>query len=692
MILSYWRSIGYVATEFPKGFATKLLTFFGDNKMKLRNKFLIGILCLALALPAIASVQIRLGVSQDAYIQMDTPNTNYDGEWLVARKEPVDQSRKIYIQFDFSNYSGSVLDIDNFEFFHSSYFRPRAGTVYLISGNDADNWNEATITWNNAPGNDVSSSTGFLNNDDFTATFIGNVAAPAANTAQTVGLVWDNETLKHEVINKLNSGSRKVTFAIVRTTDRIVSYASKENVTSTVHPIRMDITVDGIDGKMIAEPESREVYYDSQILETSGEVARAGYNSDPYFDGNLVLAFKLPELPSGKVISSATFNFFYIQHASQRNWPNNDLYALPYVNGSQTPVTFADYYVGTGDTGNIKITANVLDTSGPGYQKGKWLGSDATSKLLAAYLQQQYENGAVAGDWVKLRFSPLQMMTYHQNHNLFGPNALDELNKPYISYQLADASEGYWKVLSFETMESILDGGIADPNVAEGYLGASNQETMALWLPFQLPALDAGEYVSEVMFSADLSNPYMFPGRYFDIDLYGLPYRSTTSLQASDYWLGAYSVLPEEGLNGTPIASSVTEDYIYSQPSRWQLDEEGSLRAACYINEQLGSGATSSDYGFFRMNPRYDHLYYTRQMINNPDIAVRVANAAPSCPAEAPETEYACPLIGYTNPELPNPYPVGDLDGDCMVTLADLQIMFEDWLVCYAEPASYYCP
>jgi len=593
----------------------------------------------------------------------------------------------VYIQFDVSQYAGTVLDINNFQFnFNAAY--ARNAQAYLITGEGADNWDETTITWNNAPGNDTASPAFFLNSGGFTSTLIGSTEGTVAGNV-TVGFIWQDQAAKDAVIAALNTGDRKVTIAFGRnSTSRFAQYACKE-LMPTYHPIRMDMTFDTLElvgNKMIAQPESREVYSGGEVVDpavTDPETARLGYCSatDLLWDGNLILAFKLPALPAGKVVSSASLSWLYLGHGS-RTGPTHDLYGLNYKPAATNPVvTAADYYLGTSDAAATKISGNVTDFNAA----GQWLGTGAESKLLAAYIQAQYKNGAVQNDWILLRLNPISAMNLYVLHTIKGPNAVDPASRPFIEFEFADASEGYWKALNVSPVH--IDPNGINTSQVNYYVGATtvnnSQQTIDLLVPFAFPQLAAGEYVGGVSFVSEISNPYQFPGRYFDIDLYGLAYRSSATAQSSDYWVGPYSVLPAEGLNGTPIASKITEGMM-TQPATLVLSEEGSQRAANYINAQKAAGATASSYGFFRLNPRYNALYFTRQMFSYPEVAVRVTTAAPAV-LPTPATEYACPTIGYLD------YPVADEDGDCQVTLADLKIVVGRWLECFAEPASYYC-
>ncbi|MFI4911572.1 MAG: DNRLRE domain-containing protein [Sedimentisphaeraceae bacterium JB056] len=653
--------------------------------MKSRIIFLISIICLFLAGPVLAEETITIDVAQDAAIKSASPNTNLNGDWLF-----ISPDNKAYIQFDFSQYAGTVLSIANLEFnFNASY--ARNAQIYLITGDGADDWDESTITWNNAPGNDTSSTAYYLNDATFTATLLGSIEQPASGGSSTVGFLWDNEALKTNLINELNTGDRKATLAFSRnSTSRFAQYACKENV--GYHPVRIDATFDTLalaGNRMTAEPETREVYAAGEVIDTATEdpeTARIAFTSTgiPLYDGNLILAFKLPALPAGKVISSATFNWFYVGHGS-RAYPAHDLYGLPFKTAASTPVLNTDFYVGANDTAALRIATDVTDFDA----QGQWQMTNTESKRLAAYLQAQYDNGAVENDWALLRFNPVSMMNLYVLNTIKGPNASDPTLRPYIELEFADASEGYWKPVTVSTdAANIIASGVttAQPDF---YVGSTTVDdtTQAIEaiFPFEFPELASNEYVNAVAFAIEASNPYGFPGRYFDIDMYGLDYRSSSSFESSDYFVGAYALLPAEGLNGTPISSALTEDYVSSQPAMVGLDADASSRAACYINAQKAAGATSSDYGFFRLNPRYVTLWYTRQVFSTPELAVRVVTTQPTC-LPTPDTEYACPMIGYED------YPVSDQDGDCMVTLADLKLVLSGWLTCTAEPASYYCP
>ena len=219
--------------------------------MKSRELFLIGIklyMCLFICSAAIGE-QLVINVSKNAYVDQSLPDNNFDGaEVLIAQRDPY--GKKIYLEFNVSHLTEPISDITTLEFDYAGSYG-RYGQAYLITGPSADNWQQSTITWNNAPANNTSNAIGFLED----AVYIGQVDITGYNEFGTVELIWDANGAKEKVVNQLNSGSRTATIAVSRNGDRSVQYHSKE-AQGDIHPIRMvvelghygnpDITNDGI--------------------------------------------------------------------------------------------------------------------------------------------------------------------------------------------------------------------------------------------------------------------------------------------------------------------------------------------------------------------------------------------------------------------------------------------------------------
>lgn len=207
--------------------------------MKLRRLFFtVTTLYISfLVCSATIAEQLILNVSQNAYVDQNQPDDNFDGtEILIAQRDP--QGEKIYLQFNLSNLVEPICDITAFEFDYAGNYG-RYAQVYLITGETADNWQQSTITWNNAPANNTSHAYEFLEN----AVYIGQVDITEYNEFGTVNIIWSANASKDAVINKLNSDSRVATIAISRNGDRSVQYYSKE-AQGDIHPIRMTVEFD----------------------------------------------------------------------------------------------------------------------------------------------------------------------------------------------------------------------------------------------------------------------------------------------------------------------------------------------------------------------------------------------------------------------------------------------------------------
>jgi hypothetical protein len=318
----------------------------------------------------------------------------------------------------------------------------------------------------------------------------------------------------------------------------------------------------------------------------------------------------------------------------------------------------------------------------------RWVSSDISSHLLAWFLHDQYSTGWDANDYVLLRFNGVLLSNAYTHHDIFSPRYYDPNYRPYIEYELVDANEGNWRLVTLGTPTTIVDTGVlADPPGSLGCfdIGGAVYKNAELMLPFQFPQLQSGEYIREVELSGIWGGRSRSAG--FDADLYGLPYRSGTAFVSSDYWVGPYA--PQTGdvpnmNSGTPLESDVFGGFAISAGQEWSLGSEGLLRMACYMNDLKTAGATSSDYGFLRFGERFDFYNYQRNSISDFTMWAKVATIAPSCPG-VPDTEGAC--LGYDNPDGLS----ADTDGDCMVTFQDMAVMAERWMQCAAVPASN-CP
>lgn len=120
------------------------------------------------------SITTTEGNGADSYIRSsflnDAANVNFGSESIIAVKHDTGlpgNNRKGYIRFDLTSITDPIVDASlGLIYAWRSGDRPANPSTYyvygLIDGHPGENWNESTITWNNAPANDRNSAGGFL--------------------------------------------------------------------------------------------------------------------------------------------------------------------------------------------------------------------------------------------------------------------------------------------------------------------------------------------------------------------------------------------------------------------------------------------------------------------------------------------------------------------------------------------------
>jgi len=122
--------------------------------------------------------------------------------------------------------------------------------------------------------------------------------------------------------------------------------------------------------------------------------------------GEMVVQFILPDL-GGDSISSANI-LASLKAETWQAWGNIDVYGVRY--SSASAVALSDYAPFSDSAGNGSKIADDFYVSGTGTALYEIFNTDATADTaLAAWLTAQYAGGAVAGDYVFLRFQPDHM-------------------------------------------------------------------------------------------------------------------------------------------------------------------------------------------------------------------------------------------------------------------------------------------
>ncbi|WP_458628303.1 choice-of-anchor Q domain-containing protein [Winogradskyella sp. PC D3.3] len=180
----------------------------------------------------------------------------------------------------------------------------------------------------------------------------------------------------------------------------------------------------------------------------------------------------------------------------------------------------------------------------------------------------------------------------------------------------------------------------------------SNNKTSAI-IPFQIPALAQNERLT----SATLNFHLLQSGGNLahKVDLYGLPYRSSSTILSTDYYAGVYD---------TDQTSTAIEDNIIDLNSlQGNLQSSSSQNIVNYINNQLDNGAVTGDFIFFRFSLDYngsgnynywdiasqDHTTPSYRPVLNFDTALTLGKAYNSNTDEIIKIEHSTVSI-YPNP------------------------------------------
>lgn len=261
---------------------------------------------------------------QDAEIHRNSPTVNYGALTAVQVRYDTDPS-KGYVQFDASG-QGVVCGIKSFKMF-STYEYGRSASFYLIKGSGADSWDEDTLTWNNAPGNDANSADGFLNDGACTNIYLGINESVSQNT--TAWFLWDSEEAKDALVHELNTGDRKATIAFCRNGDRLVKVASTENGTNAM---RMDLWMMP-DSRILSAIKDAEIKKNAPTTNYGSAITvKAQRDTDPskgYVQFSASGCGVITNISSLSMVSTHQYGraatFYLISGSNADNWLENQI-------------------------------------------------------------------------------------------------------------------------------------------------------------------------------------------------------------------------------------------------------------------------------------------------------------------------------------------------------------------------------
>ncbi|WP_139957576.1 T9SS type A sorting domain-containing protein [Flavicella sediminum] len=344
------------------------------------------------------------------------------------------------------------------------------------------------------------------------------------------------------------------------------------------------------------------------------------------FTTSAIIPFKLPVRPSGKLVTSANLKV-HVNYGREWITSNVDLYGLTY--NSASTIYAANHY----DNAYPDATAGATEIEDNYFAKNVAAGNLDSARFeetntsgdaaLVAYLNAQYDAGAVAGDYVFLRLNVDNPATTGAHY--FGVDDGSTANAPTLTIVIEEAEVTPTTTFNVNpTGDGII---VNTANLAEGAsnpwlggnsidgttvlkVGASdpggNPNTTNAILPFQLPNRPEGKLVASANLKINVA--YLRHWISSDIDLYGLPYNASNAISPSNFYDGTYP-------DATETATGIQDAYFVrdtggTEPTGTEIltdrevnsDTSGDAALASYLNAQYDAGAEEGDYVFLRLS------------------------------------------------------------------------------------------
>lgn len=329
-----------------------------------------------------------------------------------------------------------------------------------------------------------------------------------------------------------------------------------------------------------------------------------------------IMPFQLPVRPPGKLVVAASLSV-HVNYGREWILSNVDLYGLPY-NAANT-ILSSDHYDDAyadpaGTVTAIEDDYFAKNQAGGTLDTPRWEDTSAAGNTaLLAYINAQYDAGAVAGDYVFLRMNVDDPATTGAHY--FGIDDESNADAPVLTLEIEDALGG-GATVDYTITAPTEDGYVSDPAIivannpylfgamklGKSAVDGSGNTTSAI-IPFQLPARPSGETV-------DLANlnVYVSFGREWinaNVDLYGLTFQTDAgtgrTIFNTDHFAGAYP-------DGTAGVTAIEDDYFAKNVAPGTLDtprwEETTNEAnlIAYLNAQYDAGAAAGDWVFLRLS------------------------------------------------------------------------------------------
>jgi hypothetical protein len=153
----------------------------------------------------------------DAHIEGARPSENFGTNHVLSLAQSTLGGDKAYLLFDASGWGETNLTrIESLRVvWAGSTNITRTLAASLITGSSANDWSETTITWNNAPGNNVlSTDRNFVAFPGQTVTTLGSVQYASGNPRELIIPFGAGSAQENALLTALNTGDRKATIGV----------------------------------------------------------------------------------------------------------------------------------------------------------------------------------------------------------------------------------------------------------------------------------------------------------------------------------------------------------------------------------------------------------------------------------------------------------------------------------------------
>ncbi len=158
-----------------------------------------------------------LSVSADAHIDGTNATANFGLDTVLSIEQGVLGGNKAYLLFDASALGGTQVGrIENLNVVWAGGGTTRTLWFGLITGTGANDWTETSLTWQNAPGNNVTGTDrNFVAYAGQAVILLGTVGSAGGPSGKTLTLAFtEGSSEESALLSALNTGDRKATIGV----------------------------------------------------------------------------------------------------------------------------------------------------------------------------------------------------------------------------------------------------------------------------------------------------------------------------------------------------------------------------------------------------------------------------------------------------------------------------------------------